>query len=153
MSVTAFNGPLAETRRLQDRLSAIQAAAEPVREWMEFGAYGFCTEPRFETARANITTLLDTINQPDKPSVLPATAGPDEHASQLASKDCPEYIRATEPEPSGRADGTQNSEIPLYYQHYYSTYCIHSDHEHCRKTCKTCKAPCLCECHKEPADV
>lgn len=34
-----------------------------------------------------------------------------------------------------------------WHPHYTSTYCIHQDHEHCRMTCKTCKAPCLCECH------
>lgn len=31
--------------------------------------------------------------------------------------------------------------------HYFSTYCVHQHHEDCRLTCKTCGAPCQCECH------
>lgn len=36
--------------------------------------------------------------------------------------------------------------------HYVSTYCLHAHrgdgvHEDCRKTCKTCGAPCRCTCH------
>lgn len=34
-----------------------------------------------------------------------------------------------------------------YYPHYWSTYCIHGRHNECRRTCKTCEAPCRCECH------
>jgi len=30
---------------------------------------------------------------------------------------------------------------------YVSTACFHELHEHCRKTCKFCSAPCLCWCH------
>jgi hypothetical protein len=32
--------------------------------------------------------------------------------------------------------------------HYVSTYCIHDNHTDCRLTCKTCKAPCRCWCHR-----
>lgn len=32
--------------------------------------------------------------------------------------------------------------------HYLSTYCLHGDHEHCRRTCKTCGARCRCRCHR-----
>jgi len=37
---------------------------------------------------------------------------------------------------------------PKTYPHYWSTYCIHELHDQCRLTCKHCKAPCLCGCHK-----
>jgi HPt (histidine-containing phosphotransfer) domain-containing protein len=37
------------------------------------------------------------------------------------------------------------------WPHYTSTYCIHSHHEACRRTCKICEDPCLCECHTEAA--
>jgi hypothetical protein len=38
------------------------------------------------------------------------------------------------------------------WPHYTSTYCIHELHDACRLTCKTCGAPCRCDCHarKEP---
>ena len=39
-----------------------------------------------------------------------------------------------------------------YWPHYYSTYCIHGRHDECRRTCKTCTAPCLCPCHKDAPD-
>jgi hypothetical protein len=32
--------------------------------------------------------------------------------------------------------------------HYFSTYCLHDDHEHCRLTCKTCGQSCRCPCHR-----
>lgn len=32
--------------------------------------------------------------------------------------------------------------------HYVSTYCIHGDHEHCRRICKTCRGLCRCQCHQ-----
>jgi hypothetical protein len=32
--------------------------------------------------------------------------------------------------------------------HYFSTYCVHGDHGHCRVTCKTCLEPCRCSCHR-----
>lgn len=35
--------------------------------------------------------------------------------------------------------------------HYFSTYCMHGLHDDCRLTCKHCKAPCRCECHKDRA--
>jgi hypothetical protein len=38
-----------------------------------------------------------------------------------------------------------------YYLHYVSTYCIHDKHGDCRLTCKHCKAPCLCPCHRAEA--
>jgi hypothetical protein len=31
---------------------------------------------------------------------------------------------------------------------YLSTYCFHGNHADCRLTCKTCHAPCVCECHR-----
>lgn len=34
--------------------------------------------------------------------------------------------------------------------HYVSTYCLHDLHADCRLTCKTCKAPCRCACHRTP---
>ncbi len=40
------------------------------------------------------------------------------------------------------------STIGKAYPHYTSTYCIHGNHADCRMTCKTCKAPCLCKCHR-----
>lgn len=39
----------------------------------------------------------------------------------------------------------------IHYPHYWSTYCIHLNHADCRMTCKTCQAPCLCPCHRPPA--
>jgi hypothetical protein len=44
--------------------------------------------------------------------------------------------RADNPSWAGRA-----------WPHYFSTYCIHDRHADCRKTCKVCAAPCLCDCH------
>ncbi|MDP8961507.1 MAG: hypothetical protein M3N32_07840 [Actinomycetota bacterium] len=39
-------------------------------------------------------------------------------------------------------------------QHVYvSTYCVHNAHEACRLNCKTCQAPCRCECHDEDDDA
>lgn len=35
--------------------------------------------------------------------------------------------------------------------HYYSTACLHLKHGECRGTCKFCRRPCGCECHKTPA--
>lgn len=35
---------------------------------------------------------------------------------------------------------------------YLSTYCFHRNHALCRLECKTCKAPCLCECHNRADD-
>jgi hypothetical protein len=32
---------------------------------------------------------------------------------------------------------------------YLSTYCYHENHGDCRLTCKTCAAPCICDCHKK----
>lgn len=43
------------------------------------------------------------------------------------------------------------TEATTYHPHYTSTYCIHADHAHCPLTCKTCKAFCLCHCHKPKA--
>lgn len=34
---------------------------------------------------------------------------------------------------------------------YQSTACTHGLHDRCRKTCKFCSAPCMCECHRKPA--
>jgi hypothetical protein len=39
-----------------------------------------------------------------------------------------------------------------FYPHYYSTYCIHDLHDECRLTCKTCGAPCMCDCHLRDPD-
>jgi hypothetical protein len=33
---------------------------------------------------------------------------------------------------------------------YLSTYCLHGLHAACRLTCKTCGAPCRCDCHDHP---
>lgn len=35
--------------------------------------------------------------------------------------------------------------------HYVSTYCMHRDHDKCRRTCKTCGRVCRCRCHKRLA--
>jgi hypothetical protein len=35
------------------------------------------------------------------------------------------------------------------WPHYTSTYCIHDLHEACRRTCKICEHPCLCDCHAD----
>lgn len=34
---------------------------------------------------------------------------------------------------------------------YVSTYCQHRRCGDCRKTCKTCDAPCRCGCHDDDA--
>ena len=39
------------------------------------------------------------------------------------------------------------------WPHYYSTYCIHELHDQCRLKCKTCEAPCRCECHTVEASI
>jgi len=39
-----------------------------------------------------------------------------------------------------------------WHPHYTSTYCIHGDHESCRKTCKTCQAPCRCRADDCPCN-
>lgn len=31
--------------------------------------------------------------------------------------------------------------------HYYSTWCMHKQHEQCKGSCKSCAAPCRCDCH------
>lgn len=46
-----------------------------------------------------------------------------------------------------------NQAYLLSYPHYYSTYCIHGIHKGCRLTCKTCKSPCLCACHKSASAI
>lgn len=59
------------------------------------------------------------------------------------------------PEPPNQADRSligyieRANKAPAYNsQHVYvSTYCIHNAHDACRQTCKTCQAPCRCQCH------
>jgi hypothetical protein len=36
---------------------------------------------------------------------------------------------------------------------YLSTYCLHGRHGACRLVCKTCDAPCVCECHRHKRDL
>lgn len=47
----------------------------------------------------------------------------------------------------GDGGGTRDMVALSRRAHYVSTYCIHNDHKSCRHTCKTCDAPCRCECH------
>jgi hypothetical protein len=41
----------------------------------------------------------------------------------------------------------RDEQIARLWPHYTSTYCIHAHHEACRRTCKICEDPCLCDCH------
>jgi hypothetical protein len=34
-------------------------------------------------------------------------------------------------------------------EHYFSTACMHNEHQTCRKVCKFCPEKCRCDCHKE----
>jgi hypothetical protein len=36
-----------------------------------------------------------------------------------------------------------------WQRHYFSTACLHDEHETCRKVCKFCPEKCRCACHKE----
>jgi hypothetical protein len=31
--------------------------------------------------------------------------------------------------------------------HYYSTSCIHEQHDDCARSCSICASPCQCACH------
>lgn len=31
--------------------------------------------------------------------------------------------------------------------HYHSTWCLHGQHDNCKGECKSCAAPCRCNCH------
>lgn len=43
-------------------------------------------------------------------------------------------------------------ELDEYEDHYTSTACWHELHNQCRKTCKFCEKPCLCDCHEDDDD-
>jgi transcriptional regulator with XRE-family HTH domain len=66
----------------------------------------------------------------------------------------PEELWSFTDRPAGRItvtiNGQTDHEIAMAcarLAHYVSTYCIHGDHDACRRTCKTCDDPCRCECH------
>jgi hypothetical protein len=40
----------------------------------------------------------------------------------------------------------QQSKEPHSWIPYFSTYCLHGNHEACRANCKSCQNPCKCDC-------
>lgn len=40
------------------------------------------------------------------------------------------------------------NDLAATWPHYFSTYCIHGQHEDCRLACKVCGSACRCACHR-----
>lgn len=78
-----------------------------------------------------------------------------------AAKDCARIAREhAQPEPPTDSFRKTAETLSGFRTHpladgevhiYLSTYCAHRKHKKCRLTCKDeeCKAPCVCQCHRE----